>query len=356
MYYIGMLVVLTGILIVLEILFSQVEQKQNSRLHNYSWYLQFNNNFNYRRTASTTFLFVILYLATSQSTVGSMEWIIGLLGYLAIGLISNILSTYAGFMYKKKKFKKQIEEVNNLQKTIREQLQLIDDSKGVETPLSYDVKIIVEELLNDDMHLAIASKDGGEFVSTISNLPLITYVVETESYEASNRLEDTGVKVTNFTEQGGLPFKDERLDIVVNKLTHFDRHEIARVIKTGGKVVIEQSGSQTFNEVLQTLPMVRMKGAWDLQNCITILEDTNLMIEQQYEDVGKIRFTTLASTVHYLNNNSTTNFNDTKFFFNLHARIQQAINNEGFFELTIHKFLVVARKLENNSKGYEIIK
>ncbi len=343
-YYIFLVVTLTGILTFAEVLFGELEAKQMKKINNYGWFLQFNNTFNYKKTSSTLFLFALLYVATSTFQMGSIEWILGLLTYLAIGIISNVVSTYLGFIYRKKRFKTNIDEVNELQRTIVEELKIEDTTPGLESQSSYNNMEIINEYMQEDLHLSIVGIDGGKFADSFEQLPPITYVVDQEEYRAKQLLENKGVKVTGLTQTGKLPFKEERIDLLINEFAHCDKLELFRVLKPGGYVVVEQKGSRNFNEVLKAVMPVRMKGAWDMENCQNVLRDIGFEIQPGYEDYGTIRFLSLSSTIHFLNVQTGNRFQDHRMFFNLYATIQQSIRNNGYFELSSHKFLVVARK------------
>ena len=67
---------------------------------------------------------------------------------------------------------------------------------------------------------------SGEYISSFDNLPPITYAVEAQYEKAQDKLNDRSVKVTRLTDDGKLPFKDERLDVVVNELANYDKYDL----------------------------------------------------------------------------------------------------------------------------------
>ena len=80
-------------------------------------------------------------------------------------------------------------------------------------------------------HLATISFDGGEYVAAFEHLPPLTYVVEAQYEKAEEKLADRNVKVTKLTNEGKLPFKDERIDVIVNELSNYDKYDLYRVVK-----------------------------------------------------------------------------------------------------------------------------
>ena len=43
-----------------------------------------------------------------------------------------------------------------------------------------------------------------------------------------------------------MPFKDEKLDVVVNELSNYDKFEMYRILKPGGYLVVDQLGSDKY--------------------------------------------------------------------------------------------------------------
>lgn len=74
--------------------------------------------------------------------------------------------------------------------------------------------------------------------------------MELNPSKAREKLEDKGIKVTTFTSQGKMPFKDEKIDIAVNELSNYDKFEMYRILKPGGYLVVDQLGSDNYKEII----------------------------------------------------------------------------------------------------------
>ena len=207
---------------------------------------------------------------------------------------------------------------------------------------SYEPHRIIEDYLNEENHLAVISVDGGNFTSQFEKLPPITYSVELNPTKARETLEEKGVKVTTFTSQGKMPFKDEKLDVVVNELSNYDKFEMYRILKPGGYLVVDQLGSDNYKEIINMFIPFKLKGQWNKEACQLTLTEIGFDIVDSYEDVGHIRFHSLSAVLAFMKSISPERVE--KQFMNFYADVLKKIKKNQFYEITTHKFMVIARK------------
>ena len=209
---------------------------------------------------------------------------------------------------------------------------------------SYEPHRIIEDYLNEENHLAVISVDGGNFTSQFEKLPPITYSVELNPTKARETLEEKGVKVTTFTSQGKMPFKDEKLDVVVNELSNYDKFEMYRILKPGGYLVVDQLGSDNYKEIINMFIPFKLKGQWNKEACQSTLTEIGFDIVDSYEDVGHIRFHSLSAVLAFMKSISPERVENYEQFMNFYADVLKKIKKNQFYEITTHKFMVIARK------------
>lgn len=348
--YIYMLVTLVVMLTLMKLMFSELQGRAAKKATNIRWYLQYNEKFNYGRTNSIIILCIFCYLIASEQEMFTMIWVMELVGFLAVGVIADILSQFLSYYYIKVRFSGAIKEGILLKEEVKQALQEVDEEDPYTRDFNYDTYSEVSNYLKQEDHLAIVSVDGGEFVSKYPTLPPITYVVEAKPDKANQVLADRELKITTCTKDGKMPFKDEKLDIVLNELSNYDKFEMFRVLKPGGYVVIDQMGSDNYKEIIGMFIPFRMKGSWDKENCSKTLHDIGFEIVHGLEDRGYIRFKTMASVFHFMRSLSPERVDKYELYINFYASILKTIKEQHFFDLTTHKFMVVAKKPEE-SKG-----
>jgi SAM-dependent methyltransferase len=134
------------------------------------------------------------------------------------------------------------------------------------TPWDYGRR--VNELAAGARTLVDLGTGGGEFLSGIDPLPPCT--VATESYMrnvpvAGKRLAHVGAYVVASPgandnarqapadESGPLPFRDDSIDVVIDRHTAFRAAEVARVLRAGGAFLTQQVGTRDCIELCDAL-------------------------------------------------------------------------------------------------------
>ena len=141
-----------------------------------------------------------------------------------------------------------------------------------------------------------------------------------------------------------MPFKDEKIDVVMCQYSNYDKNEMKRVLKPGGYFIVHQNGTTNYKEFLELYMPFRMKGSWDCYACSTTLEDIGMQVVEKYEDYGTITFHDIQSVRNYFYNHSRE-LSDVNKFYAFYMNALLDIREKGSFELSTHNFLVVAKKM-----------
>lgn len=331
-------------LLLIRVGFSEVEGRMARKNYNVRWLLMFNQGYAYRRSNNIIFMSVLCYFVSSAQTMFTMIWFVELLGFIATGVVVDALAQVISYYYIRVRFAKAIRNADLLQVEIQSALDKEDTELIYHNEPTFRVEEVMQEYAGDEDHMAIISMDGGEFVSQVPKLPNITYVVEALADRAREKLEEKNVKVTSYTNRNQLPFKDEKMDIVINELTNYDKFEVFRVLKPNGYFIVDQMGSDNYKEIANMFIPFRMKGRWDKENCSRTLSDIGMDIVDGFEEEGYIRFKSLAAVFTFMRSFSPERVDNYDKYLNFYARILQEIQDKDFFDLTTHRFIVVAHK------------
>jgi len=154
---------------------------------------------------------------------------------------------------------------------------------------------------------------GGEFLSSLGQLPERTYA--TEGYApnvaiARDRLKPLHVDVvrtysednTKRPQAGALPFRTESLDMIIDRHESFVASEVYRVLKKGGIFLTQQAGSANYPELKEFLGAPKTEAVWDLQAARQQISEAGLRVtsgrearlESWFKDVGAVVFFLLA--------------------------------------------------------------
>ena len=231
---------------------------------------------------------------------------------------------------------------------------------NVEDSLPWNYDRTVKEYLQSDTYLLDMGTGGGEYLSLLNPLPKNTYA--TECYEpnvpiAKGRLEPLGIKVVQADigdqENAKLPFGNDIFDLIINRHEAYDSKELNRVLKSRSIFITQQVGCKNmenlriiFNSPLVEDSIFHQKYYWDLETAIYFLKKVNLEIIRSGEYIGSTRFPDIRALVYLLKAISWDfpNFTMHEFegqLFNIYCKIV----DDGYFDVDLHRFLVIARKL-----------
>lgn len=346
-YLIILLAVFISILLIMQILFFEITRNKMEKMNNINWYLSLDKPFSYNRVGYMVFICFLCYLISSPENMFSVTWFIYFILFLAMGIVADAVVQYLVLIYSKKRCRRQIEDAHLL----KNELQHISQNAAAEhdyteSEKKYDESTVLRQYMDLQDHMAILSADAGEFASHFAPLPLATFVVE--PYADVQKVQskfpiDSSIKATTLTPSGQMPFKDEKMDIIMCEKCNYDKNEIFRVLKKGGYFIVNQHGTANLKEFVQFYMPFRMKGSWDAANCAQTLESIGMKIIDKFEDYGTIRFHSIQAIHQYFRKVSPdlANINKYQVFY---LQALKDIRDHQYFEITTHCFLVVAQK------------
>lgn len=345
-YIIILFVAFVAIMLLTQIIFFEISRSKMVKANNLNWFLSLDKPFHYNRTGYMVFICIICYLISSPEDMFTMAWFIYFIIFLALAVIADAIVQYLTLFYGKKRCHNEIENAKLLQNELIEISQTMEeDLLYDETPPQYDEKNILSQYVDPTSHLAFLTVDGGEYVKKYEHFTEATFVVEPygDIEKTKANLADLPVKVTKLTPAGQMPFKDEKIDVIMCMNSNYNKHEIHRVLKPGGYFVVNQNGTANYKEFLQMYMPFGMKGSWDAYSCAQTLEEIGMRIIDKFEDYGTIRFRSIQALHSYFKKVSPDLADLNKYqMFYLNAL--KAIKENHFYELTTHKFLIVAQK------------
>lgn len=346
-YLIGLILTFVCLMLLTQIIFFELARNKVKKSGNIDWYLNLNKPFHYNRVGYMAFVCVICYIISSPVSLFSVMGIVYFVIFLAVGVISDIIVQYLITKYGKLRCHREIEETLVLEKEVSELAKtVVEDYQYEESNKSYDEKIIFKEYYTPQSHIAHMSIDEGHFVKELNQYSEANFVVATYGNvdKTKENLIDMPVQVTKLTPSGQMPFKDEKMDIVMCMNSNYDKNEVLRVLKQGGYFLVNQYGTANMKEILHMFVPFGMKGSWDAYSCSQTLESVGFQIIDKFENYGTVRFFTLYSLYTYLLKNSPglANIEKYKTFY---MNVLKSIKEYSYYELTTHQFLVVAKKM-----------
>lgn len=343
-YYIEILGTFIIMLLILKLSFAEIEGRQARKNSNIKYFMKYEGKYIYQKQPSIIFVTILCYMMVSMNDIFSTIWFLELIGFVAAGVVGNTLSQVLYHYYVHARFKKDIHEAIEIKKEV--DLAITDQNEQLmqKSLPNYDTHTITSQYMQDDKHVAIVSVDGGEFTSQYNYLPPITYAVELNANNAKEVLEPRGIKVTSLTSQGKMPFKDEKIDVVINELCNYDKFEMYRILKPDGYLIVDQVGSENYKEIINMFIPFRVKGQWNKESCQKTLKDIGFDLINAFEDIGHIRFDSLPALLAFIKTISPERVEKYETYINFYADALRKIKRTGFFELTTHRFLVVAKK------------
>lgn len=345
-YLFILLIAFIGILLLMQMILFEVTKRRMDRSDNINWYLSLDKPFNYNRTGSMAFICLICYIISSPEDMFSASWFIYFFLFLALGIISDAIVQYLIMIYSKKRCRKQIDEAQQLKAELEKFIEspMVDDSYE-QTASSYDETQLLRQYLVPQDHLAIMSVDGGQYGYEFEPKPEATFIVDPHAKlkEYQDKYKNDKVKMTTLTSSGQMPFKDEKIDIVLCENSNYDKKEVYRVLKKNGYFIVNQNGTTNLKEFVQMYMPFKINGTWDAYSCAQTLEGIGMRIIDRFEDYGTIRFHSIQAIHTYFQRVSPDLSNIQKYQI-FYLKALKAIHENHYFEMTTHKFLVIAQK------------
>ena len=346
-YLIILLLVFIAVLFLMQLVFFEMTRSKMEKANNINWFLSLDKPFSYNRVGYMIFLCLICYLISSPVEMFTLNWFIYFVLFLAMGIVADAVVQYAIVAYGKKRCRRQIEDA----RLLHNELQHFSPNAEYEndytlSPLSYDEKTILRQYSHAEDHLAVMSVDAGHFASQFKNDVEAMFVIEpyTDTQKVQSQfVDDPTVKVTTLTPTGKMPFKDEKIDLVMCQECNYDKNEVFRVLKKGGYFIVNQHGTENLKEFVRLYMPFQMKGKWDGESCAQTLESIGMRVIDKFEDYGTIRFHSIQAIYQYFTKVSPdfANVNRYQVFY---LQALKEIKEHSYFEMTTHQFLVVAQK------------
>lgn len=345
-YVLILFVSFVAIMLLTQIIFFEISRSKMVKDNNLNWFLSIDKPFHYNRTGYMAFICLICYLISSSEEMFTAAWFIYFVIFLALGVIADAIVQYLTLFYGKKRCYKEIENARLLKNELVEISQTMEEDLSYdETDPQYDEKEILDQYVNPTSHLAFLTIDGGEYVKKYDCFPEATFVVEPygDIEKTKANLADLPVKVTKLASANQMPFKDEKIDVIMCMNSNYNKHEIQRVLKKGGYFVVNQNGTANYKEILQMYMPFGMKGSWDAYSCAQTLEEIGMRIIDKFEDYGTIRFRSIQA-IHSYFKKVSPDLADLNKYQMFYLNALKSIKENHFYELTTHKFLIIAQK------------
>lgn len=226
----------------------------------------------------------------------------------------------------------------------------IHDRYSEETDLPWDYEEIIRRYLNKDMKILDYDTGGGEFLLSLKHPAHNT--AATEGYPPNvelckKTLLPLGIDFKSCDTPSNIPFESESFDIIINRHGDFHAEELYRLLKKGGLFITEQVGSKNDRNLVEmVLPNTQKPFPHlNLKEQREIFENAGFHIIRAEEVFRPIRFYDVGAFVWFAHiiEWEFPGFSVERCFDSL-LKIQKSIEDTGYIEGTIHRYLIVAKK------------
>ena len=225
------------------------------------------------------------------------------------------------------------------------------DGRCMEHPLPWDYRQVIGRYLTPEMCLLDIDTGGGEFLLSLNHPHGNT--AATENYPPNvalckEILLPLGIDFRPADGKGNLPFENNRFHIVINRHGDFNPAEIYRVLKPGGMFVTQQVGAENDRELVELLcgklPMPFPEQYAD--KAAEAFRKAGFTILRREETFRPIRFTDVGALVWFAR---VLPWEFPDFSVDIHIenllKAQQILEEIGYIQGRIHRFLLVAQKV-----------
>ncbi len=227
----------------------------------------------------------------------------------------------------------------------------IHDRYQEEQDLPWDYESIIKSYLNDGMKLLDYDTGGAEFLLSLRHPNQNTFA--TEGYPDNVKLCQTllcplGIGFKECIDPTDIPFEDSLFDIIINRHGDFDATEFHRLLKQGGLFITEQvGGDNDYDLVQKVLPEVKKSNPHlNLKDQTEAFKKAGFEILYADEAYRPILFYDVGAFVWFAHiiEWEFPGFSVDQCFNQL-LEMQKTIKTDGKIEGTIHRYLIVARKI-----------
>lgn len=216
--------------------------------------------------------------------------------------------------------------------------------------LPWDYRQTILRYLSQDMKLLDIDTGGGEFLLSLNHPPENT--AATENYPPNvalckEVLLPLGIAFRPGAGKGKLPFSDSRFDMVIDRHGDFNAAEIYRVLKPGGLFITQQVGAENDRELVELLCGNTPIPFPEQYLSITSgkFRDAGFQILTEAECFRPIRFFDVGALVWFAR---IIRWEFPDFAVDTHLeellKAQKILEEKGYLEGMIHRFLLVAEK------------
>ena len=192
--------------------------------------------------------------------------------------------------------------------------------------------------------------DGGEFLLSLNHPFDKTCAIEgyPPNVDLCKKvLLPLNIEFKECNNPTNIPFENEYFDIIINRHGDFNTKEFYRLLKKGGIFITEQVGEDNDIDLVEMVlsnknkPFVHM----NLKEQKKVFEEAGFQIIEGYEAFRPIKFFDVGAFVWFAHiiEWEFPNFSVDSCFDSL-LKMQKTIEEKGFIEGTIHRYLIVARK------------
>ena len=219
-----------------------------------------------------------------------------------------------------------------------------------EDDLPWDYKKIICQYLNKNIKILDYDTGGGEFLLSLKH-PFHN-TAATEGYPPNvelckKTLLPLGIDFKSCDTPSNIPFESESFDIIINRHGDFHAEELYRLLKKGGLFITEQVGSENDRNLVEmVLPNTQKPFPHlNLKEQREIFENAGFHIIRAEEVFRPIRFYDVGAFVWFAHiiEWEFPGFSVERCFDSL-LKIQKSIEDIGYIEGTIHRYLIVAKK------------
>lgn len=219
-----------------------------------------------------------------------------------------------------------------------------------EMDLPWDYEKIVKQYLKDEMKILDYDTGGGEFLLSLKHP--FQNTAATEGYEPNVELcKETllplGIDFKACDNPANIPFADESFDMIINRHGDFNAKEIYRLLKKGGLFITEQVGEDNDRDLVEMVLPDTPKPfpGLNLKEQKKVFEAAGFQLIEEAEAYRPIKFFDVGAFVWFAHiiEWEFPDFSVDKCFEHL-LKMQKVVEEEGFVEGTIHRYLLVTRK------------
>lgn len=220
-----------------------------------------------------------------------------------------------------------------------------------EEALPWDYRAEILKHLTPNMRILDIDTGGGEFLLSLNHPYYNT--AATENFPPNvqlcrETLSPLGINFQQADGNGPLPFADSSFDLVINRHGDFNPEEIRRVLKPGGRLIMQQVGAENDRALVKLLcgdtPLPFPSQYLEITEAA--FENAGFEILRGEECFRPIRFYDVGALVWFARI-IQWEFPD----FSVDSSLEQLLNAQRILEETgvleglVHRFLLVAQKL-----------